>query len=78
MGGLPQAKPAAIIAPVLVQLARGESLARVMSMVGHHQLKTTNGYLRKAGVDVKGGTDKLGYKLPRVNEAQIIKLLKQD
>lgn len=45
-------------------LARGESLARVMSMVGHSQLKTTNGYLRKAGVEVKGATDKLGYGLP--------------
>lgn len=45
-------------------LARGESLARVMSIVGHSELKTTNGYLRKAGVDVQGGTDKLGYKLP--------------
>ena len=40
------------------------SLARVMAMVGHTQLKTTNGYLRKAGVEVQGGTDKLGYKLP--------------
>lgn len=45
-------------------LARGESLARVMSIVGHTQLKTTNLYLRKAGVEVKGGTDKLGYRLP--------------
>lgn len=45
-------------------LARGESLARVMAIVGHTQLKTTNGYLRKAGVEVRGGTDKLGYRLP--------------
>jgi integrase len=45
-------------------LARGESLARVMAIVGHTQLKTTNLYLRKAGVEVKGGTDKLGYRLP--------------
>jgi integrase len=55
-------------------LARGESLARVMSIVGHHQLKTTNGYLRKAGVEVQGGTDKLGYKLPQLGEAQILSL----
>lgn len=48
-------------------LARGESLARVMAIVGHSQLKTTNGYLRKAGVEVQGGTDKLGYKLPEEN-----------
>lgn len=53
-------------------LARGESLARVMSIVGHSQLKTTNGYLRKAGVDVQGGTDKLGYKLPQEQGAQIL------
>jgi integrase len=45
-------------------LARGESLARVMAIVGHTQLKTTNVYLRLAGVDVKGGTDKLGYGIP--------------
>ena len=45
-------------------LARGESLARVMAIVGHTQLKTTNVYLRKAGVDIKGGTEKLGYGAP--------------
>lgn len=56
-------------------LARGESLARVMSIVGHSQLKTTNGYLRKAGVEVQGGTDKLGYKLPQETGAQILSLL---
>ncbi len=58
-------------------LARGESLARVMSIVGHSQLKTTNGYLRKAGVDVFGGTDKLGYTLPNESKAQIITLLRK-
>ena len=41
-----------------------ESLARVTAIVGHSQIKTTNLYLRKAGIEVKGGTDKLGYKLP--------------
>jgi hypothetical protein len=35
-----------------------------MAVVGHNQLKTTNTYLRKAGVEVKGVTEKLGYKLP--------------
>lgn len=53
-------------------LARGESLARVMSMVGHTELKTTNTYLRKAGVDVQGGTDRLAYKVPRDNEGKVI------
>ncbi len=55
-------------------LARGETLARVMSIVGHSQLKTTNGYLRKAGVEVQGGTDKLGYSLPDGKEADIISI----
>lgn len=45
-------------------LARGESLARVMAIVGHTQLKTTNVYLRKAGVDIQGATEKLGYNAP--------------
>ena len=56
-------------------LARGESLARVMSIVGHSELKTTNGYLRKAGVDVQGGTDKLGYKLPNESEAEVLSIV---
>jgi len=56
-------------------LARGESLARVMSMVGHSEIKTTNGYLRKAGVDVQGGTDKLGYKVPIVHDGNIIQIV---
>jgi integrase len=57
-------------------LAQGESLARVMSIVGHSELKTTNGYLRRAGVDVKGGTDKLGYAIPSGAAGQVIKLIK--
>jgi integrase len=52
-------------------LAQGESLARVMSIVGHSELKTTNSYLRKAGVDVKGGTDKLSYRVP-LSESAIV------
>ena len=59
-------------------LARGESLARVMLIVGHSELKTTNGYLRKAGVDVQGGTDKLGYKLPQESGAKILSLVKRE
>jgi len=56
-------------------LSRGESLARVMSIVGHNELKTTNGYLRKAGVDVQGGTDKLGYKLPQESEGRVLSIV---
>lgn len=53
-------------------LSRGESLARVMSIVGHSEIRTTNGYLRKAGVDVQGGTDKLGYKLPENHQGAVV------
>lgn len=53
-------------------LARGEPLAKVMAIVGHSELKTTNGYLRKAGVEVQGGTDRLGYKVPKDEPAQIL------
>ena len=58
-------------------LARGIPLAVVMAIVGHSQLKTTNGYLRKAGVDVQGGTEKLGYKLPQMSGAKIFTLTKR-
>lgn len=57
-------------------LSRGETLARVMSIVGHSQIKTTNGYLRKAGVDVAGGTEKLGYDVIS-SEDNVIKLVKE-
>ena len=53
-------------------LARGEPLARVMSIVGHSELKTTNGYLRKSGVDVQGATECLGYKVPKSDPAKIL------
>ncbi len=55
-------------------LGRGESLGRVMAMVGHSQLKTTNVYLRLAGVEVKGGTEKLGYTVPQERLAQVVEL----
>ena len=58
-------------------LSRGESLARVMSIVGHGQLKTTNGYLRKAGIEVKGATDKLCYGLPQDSEGKVLQILRE-
>jgi integrase len=57
-------------------LSRGVSLAQVMAVVGHNQLKTTNSYLRKAGVEVRGVTEKLGYKLPDASKpAQVFQLV---
>lgn len=50
-------------------LARGVSLAQVMAIVGHSEIKTTNVYLRMAGVDIMGATNGLGYKIPAVKSA---------
>jgi integrase len=55
-------------------LARGESLARVMAMVGHADMETTNVYLRKAGIELKDGTEKLSYKLPVLSMRNVIHL----
>lgn len=45
-----------------------------MAIVGHSDMETTNIYLRKAGIELKNGTDKLGYKIPREVSAQIYQL----
>ena len=45
-------------------LTRGVALAKVMSIVGHSELKTTQGYLRLCGQDLKGATDDLGVTIP--------------
>jgi len=55
-------------------LSRGESLARVMAIVGHADMETTNVYLRKAGIELKDGTEKLGYKLPQASAANVVLL----
>lgn len=56
-------------------LSRGVPLARVMAIVGHSQLKTTNGYLRKAGVDVQGATEALSYRMPEdVSVAKVFQI----
>lgn len=55
-------------------LSKGVSLARVMAIVGHSEIKTTNGYLRRAGVDLQGCTEGLGHKLPSESEAKVLQL----
>jgi integrase len=55
-------------------LSQGVPLAQVMAIVGHSQIDTTNEYLRKAGVDLKGATDRLGYEVPTFSEAQVTQL----
>ncbi len=56
-------------------LSQGESLVRVMAIVGHADMETTNEYLRKAGIELKGGTDKLGYKVPVESEGKVLQLV---
>lgn len=46
-------------------LAQGVPLVKVMAIVGHKKMETTDVYLRLAGVDIKGTTDSLGYSTPK-------------
>lgn len=47
-------------------LAQGVPLVKVMAIVGHKKMETTDVYLRLAGVDIKGATEALGYSVPEV------------
>ncbi len=53
-------------------LKNGVPLAKVMSMVGHANLKTTQGYLRLSGEDLIGATDKLNFDIPKTSEAKVL------
>jgi integrase len=55
-------------------LIKGVPLAQVMAIVGHAELKTTDRYLRVAGSDLKGATEKLSFSLPREELARVIEL----
>lgn len=50
-------------------LSQGVSLAIVMAIVGHSQIKTTQAYLRLAGLELKGATEKLDIELPAEHRA---------
>lgn len=52
-------------------LAQGVPLVKVMSIVGHRKMATTDLYLRLAGVDIRGATDTMGYTLPTSSDAKI-------
>ena len=45
-------------------LNNGVALSKVMAIVGHSNLKTTQGYLRLSGKDVEGATEELGITVP--------------
>lgn len=53
-------------------LARGEPLVRVMATVGHSDMETTNVYLRKAGIEIQGATERLGYRIPEEGGAKVL------
>lgn len=53
-------------------LAQGVPLVTVMAIVGHRKMSTTDVYLRLAGVNVKGATNQLGYKVPSEQVGQIL------
>ncbi|MBU3915161.1 site-specific integrase [bacterium] len=56
--------------------ANNASIAEVQSVVGHSDLKTTQVYLRIAGVNVKGATDKLNFVLPSAKSGKNVLSLK--
>jgi len=55
-------------------LTNGEALTRVMSLVGHKRLSTTDRYNRLSGVDIKGASSKLGYEIPDDPLGKVIRL----
>jgi integrase len=56
-------------------LNNGAPLSKVMAIVGHSSLKTTQGYLRLSGKDIEGATETLNISVPESGEAaKVIKL----
>lgn len=57
-------------------LNNGAPLSKVMAIVGHSSLKTTQGYLRLSGKDIEGATEDLKIQVPRDEEvaANVISL----
>lgn len=49
-------------------LNNGVPLSKVMAIVGHSSLKTTQGYLRLSGKDVEGATESLNIEVPLLEE----------
>ncbi len=58
-------------------LSQGTSIARVMSIVGHSDMDTTNVYLRMAAVDIRDATNNLGYTLPVRRTQNVVQLRKE-
>lgn len=50
-------------------LNNGVPLSKVMAIVGHSSLKTTQGYLRLSGKDIEGATEDLKIQVPQIEES---------
>lgn len=50
-------------------LNNGVPLSKVMAIVGHSSLKTTQGYLRLSGKDIEGATEDLNIEVPQEEAA---------
>jgi integrase len=60
---------------ITMMLNNGAPLSKVMAIVGHSALKTTQGYLRMSGKDIEGATEILGVKVPaELAPANVIEL----
>jgi len=55
-------------------LARGTPLVQVMAIVGHSDMETTNVYVRKAGIEICGATQRLGYFVPGDELGKVLEL----
>lgn len=49
-------------------LNNGVPLSKVMAIVGHSSLRTTQGYLRLSGKDIEGATEGLNILVPQTEE----------
>lgn len=58
-------------------LNNGVPLSKVMAIVGHSSLKTTQGYLRLSGKDIEGATEDLGITVPQDEVADNVVVLKR-
>ncbi len=57
-------------------LAQGVPISKVMAIVGHSQMNTTDGYNRRAGIGLEGATNQLGYEIPTFDDSQVVAMSK--
>ncbi len=56
-------------------LSQGVPLVKVMAIVGHRKMATTDRYLRLSGVDLQGQTEAMGFQIPSGKDAQVLQLV---